>query len=274
MGYFNEPDPHEAQIAAETLERYSGSDVRQFGSFLLITNFHHYIRTFAEMQEVPLTEGSMFTAAHSPSLDMSIVDFKLGSAAAALMADLASFLPQVRATLMLGMCGGLRRHYKVGDYFLPMAGIRAEGASDFYFPPQVPALSNFLMQKAVTNVLEEEQATYHIGITYTSNIRFWEFNEEFKKRLNDTRAQAYEMECATLFAASYRRKLPLGALLLISDLPLSRTGIKTKESSQKVFQKYTGDHLKKGIKSLQVMREMLDKKMKGAYRGDGQSIDA
>ncbi|MCH9610698.1 MAG: AMP nucleosidase [Chlamydiales bacterium] len=273
MGYFNEPDPHEAKIAADTLERYSGSDISQFGSYLLITNFHRYIRTFAEIHEVPLTEGSMFTAAHCPDLDISIVDFKLGSAAAALMADLAAFLPQVKAALMLGMCGGLRRHYKVGDYFLPLASIRAEGASDFYFPKEVPALSNFLMQKAVTDVLEEENDIYHIGITYTSNIRFWEFNEEFKKRLRETRAQAYEMECATLFAASYRRKLPLGALLLISDLPLSRDGIKTKESSKQVFQKYTADHLNKGIKSLQVMGKMLEKKMKGAYRGKSQDVD-
>jgi len=128
--------------------------------------------------------------------------------------------------------------------------------------------------RAVTDVLEKEDAAYHIGITYTSNIRFWEFNEAFKVRLRETRAQAYEMECATLFAASYRRKLPLGALLLISDLPLNRDGIKTKESSQKIFQKFTADHLQKGIKSLQLMREMLDKKMKGAYRGRDQDIDA
>jgi len=33
------------------------------------------------------------------------------------------------------------------------------------------------MQKAVTEVLEQEGATYHIGITYTTNMRFWEFNE-------------------------------------------------------------------------------------------------
>ncbi len=273
MSYFNERNPHEAQIAADTLERYSGSDVGQFCSYLLITNFHRYIRTFAEMYEVPLTEGSMFTAAHAPNLDISIVDFKLGSAAAALMVDLASFLPQVKATLMLGMCGGLRRHYKVGDYFLPVAGIRAEGASDFYFPPEVPALSNFLMQKAVADVLERENAAYHIGISYTCNIRFWEFNEGFKAKLRETKAQAYEMECATLFAASYRRKLPLGALLLISDLPLSRDGIKTKESSKRIFEQYTVDHLQKGVKSIEVMKEMLHKKMKGAYRGDSQEVD-
>ncbi len=268
LSYFYEKDPREAQIASETLERYSGSSVDKFCSLLLLTNFHRYITSFAETYQVPLMQGSMFSCAHCPELDISIIDFKLGAAAAALTADLCSFVPGIKAALMLGMCGGLRPHYNLGDYLLPIAGIRAEGASDFYFPPEVPALANFLIQKAVTNVLEEKNISYHIGITYTSNIRFWEFNEPFKLKLKEMRAQAYEMECATLFAASYRRRFPLGALLLISDLPLTREGIKTKESSKKIFDTYTHQHIDLGVRSLQVVREMLDMKMKGASRGN------
>ncbi len=271
MSEFCENDPHEAQIASDTLERYCGSPVDHFCSFLLLTNFHRYIRHFAETYQVPLMEGSMFCCAHNPELDITIIDFKLGSAAAALIVDLCSFLPNVKAALMLGMCGGLRSHYSVGDYLVPMASIRGEGASDFYFPSTVPALANFLVQKATTNVLEERQVPYHIGITYTANIRFWEFNKGFIEKLRETKAQAYEMECATLFAASYRRNLPLGALLLISDLPLTRQGIKTKESSKKVFDTYTAGHIALGVESIQVVKEMLKKKMKGAYRGKGHA---
>lgn len=273
MTDFRETDPHEAEIARQTLERYSGSERDHFCSYLLLTNFSHYIRAFADIYQVPLHEGSMFRAAHAPDLDISIVDFKLGSAAAALIVDLCSFLPNIKASLMLGMCGGLRRHYEVGDYFIPIASIRGEGASDFYFPPEVPAMSNFLMQKSAVEILDRENASYHIGITHTTNIRFWEFNEAFKERLIETKAQAIEMECATLFAASYRRKLPLGALLLISDLPLARGGIKTKESSKKIFDTYTIDHLKKGVDTVEVMKQMLAQKMKGAYRGKSSKTD-
>lgn len=266
-------DSHEAQIARDTLERYSGSEIDRFGSYLLLTNFSRYIRTFAEIYQVPLMEGSMFTAAHAPEYDVSIVDFKLGSAAAALIIDLCSFLPSIKAALMLGMCGGLRRHYHVGDYFLPVASIRGEGTSDFYFPPEVPALGNFLIQKAVTEVLEAENAPYHIGITHTTNIRFWEFNPVFIEKLKETKAQAIELECATLFSASYRRKLPLGALLLISDLPLTREGIKTKKSAKMVFETYTADHLEKGMRIISVMKEMLKHKAKGAFRGKSPETD-
>ncbi|MCH9627405.1 MAG: AMP nucleosidase [Chlamydiales bacterium] len=270
---FHEIDPHEAQIARDTLERYSGSEVDRFGSYLMLTNFSRYIRAFAETYEVPLMEGSMFTSAHAPDLDISIVDFKLGSPAAALIIDLCSFLPKIKAALMLGMCGGLRRHYNIGDYFIPVASIRGDGTSDFYFPPEVPALGNFLMQKSATEVLELEKAPYHIGITHTTNIRFWEFNETFKEKLVETKAQAIEMECATLFAASYRRKLPTGALLLVSDLPLKRDGIKTKRSAQQIFDTYTTDHLDKGVKTINVMKEMLRHKAKGAFRGKSAKTD-
>lgn len=274
MSEFFEKNGQESQIARDTLERYSGSEVDKFGSYLLLTNFSRYIRAFAEQFQVPLMEGSMFTCAHCTELDISIIDFKLGSAAAALIVDLCSFLPHMKAGLMLGMCGGLRKHYSIGDYFIPIASIRGEGTSDFYFPPEVPALANFLIQKAVTEIMDQESAPYHIGITHTTNIRFWEFNEGFKDKLRETKAQGIEMECATLFAASYRRKFPLGALLLISDLPLTPEGIKTKQSSKLVFDTYTIDHLQKGVKTMLLVKEMLKHKAKGAFRGKQHKTDS
>jgi AMP nucleosidase len=259
-----EHNPHEAEIARQTLERYSGCEASQFQSNLILTNFPRYVHYFAETRKVPVHEGSMFKVAHSPQEEVSILDFKIGSPAAALVVDICSFLP-IRASVLLGMCGGLRRRYQVGEYLVPVASIRGEGTSDFYFPIEVPALANFLMQRAVTEVLDREGATYHIGITYTTNTRFWEFNEEFKNRLKATKAQGIEMECATLFAASYKRKFTLGALLLISDLPLNHDGVKTKESSQKIFDTCTADHVEKGVKILRFAREMQAKKIKGAY---------
>lgn len=259
-----EKNPQEAEIARQTLERYSGCEASSFCSNLILTNFPRYVDYFSRTRNVPILEGSMFKVAHCPEEDVSILDFKIGSPAAALVVDICSFLP-FRASMLLGMCGGLRRRYQVGEYLVPVASIRGEGTSDFYFPAEVPALANFLMQKAVTDVLEQEKSTYHIGITYTTNMRFWEFNEEFKNRLKATKAQGIEMECATLFTASYKRKFTLGALLLISDLPLNHDGIKTKQSSQFVYDTYTADHVEKGIKILRAAREMQSKKVKGAY---------
>ena len=254
----------EEHFAKETLERYSGSPAESFQSNLILTNFPRYVDYFASSRDIPSFEGSMFKVAHSQKEATSILDFKIGSPAAALVVDLCSFLP-LKAALLLGMCGGLRRRYKVGEYIVPVASVRAEGTSDFYFPPEVPSLANFLMQKAATEVLEKEKKTYHIGITYTTNLRFWEYNEQFIEHLKATRAQAIELECATLFTASYKRKFTLGALLLISDLPLNRDQVKTKKSSEFVFENFMADHIEKGVAILQHARTMQAKKIKGAY---------
>jgi len=260
------PSELEEKIAKDTLERYSGSPVEDFGSYLLLTNFPKYVNQFAAKRNVPITEGSMFRAAHCKKEDISILDFKIGSPAAALVVDLLAYLP-IKASLLLGMCGGLRKHYKVGDYFVTVAAIRGEGTSDFYFPTEVPSMANFMVHKEVTNLLHDEKITYHIGITHTTNKRFWEFSKPFRERLEATRPQAIEMECATLFMASYRYKLPLGALLLISDLPLSPEGIKTKESAAEVFLKHTEEHVEMGVRILKGVDEAIKHQVKGVFRG-------
>ncbi len=257
-------DPLEEEVALETLERYSGSKAKEFQPLLLLTNFPKYVEYFAQKRNVSIQEGAMFKVAHDPKKEISILDFKIGSPAAALVVDICSFLP-VRAAVFLGMCGGLRRRYRVGEYLVPIASIRAEGTSDYYFPPEVPALANFLMQRAVTEVLEIEKVNYHIGITYTTNMRFWEFHIPFIQNLKDSRAHGIEMECATLFSASYKKKFTLGSLLLISDLPLNRDGIKRKKSADFVFENYTSDHVEKGILVLERAKEMQFKSIKGAY---------
>ena len=48
----------------------------------------------------------------------------------------------------------------------------------------------------------------------------------------------------------------MGALLLISDLPHTRRGIKTKRSSKMVFEKYAKPHMELGINVLRHIREM------------------
>jgi AMP nucleosidase len=90
-------------------------------------------------------------------------------------------------------------------------------------------------------------------------VRFWEFNEDFKKQLKKEQAHAIDMECATLFSVGFARKVPIGALMLISDLPLMSSGIKTAASARELFQKYTSLHIDMGIEVLQEMQRQEDK---------------
>jgi len=243
----------EKKIAHDTLERYSGSPVELFQPLILLTNFPHYVDHFSKLSRQKTYEGSLMKVCHWKKKGITILDHKVGSPAAALAVDLLSY-QEPRACLMLGMCGGLRKRYKIGDYLLPIAAIRGEGTSDFYLPANVPAMSNFTIQKAISEVLEAEDKKFHIGISHSTNIRFWEFNDKFKQQLIEEKVQAIEMECATLFVAGYKRKVSIGALLLISDKPLTHSGIKTKASSKHVARNFTDEHIKLGMKVLQDIR--------------------
>src|SRR5689334_22068563 len=114
-----EKNPVEVEIARNTLERYAGCDATSFRSNLILTNFPRYVDFFAKSRKLQIDEGSMFKAAHDEKEDISILDFKIGSPAAALVIDVCSFLP-IRASVLLGMCGGLRRRYQLGEYLVPV----------------------------------------------------------------------------------------------------------------------------------------------------------
>ncbi|MFA5859433.1 MAG: AMP nucleosidase [Elusimicrobiota bacterium] len=234
------------RVGISTLERYTGSMKDEFQPYILLSNFKHYVNIFSKKFHVAIRQGSVMRSCHSLKNKISIIDYSVGSPVAALITELISFVCP-NAVLMLGMCGGLRNEYEVGDFFNPVAAIRGEGTSNDYMPPQVPALSSFVIQRYVCEELERRELKYHNGVIHTTNVRFWEFNEEFKKVLITERVQAVDMECATLFTVGFAKLVPMGALMLISDLPLKPGGVKTKESARVVFQKYTGTHLDTGI---------------------------
>jgi AMP nucleosidase len=78
----------------------------------------------------------------------------------------------------------------------------------------------------------------------------WEWDEDFKTYLRKIRAQAIDMETATLFTTAFYNKIPTGALLLVSDSPMVPDGVKTEASDKVVTKNYVELHLKIGIDSL------------------------
>lgn len=237
------------QIARDILERYTGSAPEEFEKQILLTNFEYYLERFDHLHGDKRTKGSVMSAVHSRKAGVSIVNFSIGSPTAALIIEvLATVNP--KAVLLLGMCGGLHRSLKVGDFIVPTAAIRDEGASIHFMPPQVPALPTFKIQKFVSQIIVEQGLDYRTGVIHTTDYRFWEFDDKFKAQLYEERALGIDMETATLFIAGFACKVPIGALLLVSDLPLRRGGIKTKKSAKEVFKKYTDQQLEVGIKSM------------------------
>ena len=236
------------EIVENWLPRYTGRALVDFGKYILLTNFQHYVEAFAKRFEVPII-GDDRNMPNASAEGITIINFGMGSPNAATVMDLLSAV-RPRGVLFLGKCGGLKRKNKLGDLILPIAAIRSEGTSNDYLPAEVPALPAFNLQRAVSHVIKNAKLDYWTGVVFTTNRRVWEFDVRFKKYLTKTRAMAIDMESATIFTVGFSNQIPTGALLLISDQPMISTGVKTDKSDKKVTSEFVDSHLNVGIESL------------------------
>jgi AMP nucleosidase len=237
------------EIVANWLPRYTGEKLENFGSHILLTNFSNYVTMFAKQHNAKIV-GADRPMQCCTAKDITIINFGMGSPGAATVMDLLSAISP-KAVLFLGKCGGLKKKNSIGDLILPIAAIRGEGTSNDYFPPEVPALPAFALQKAISTTIREMGCDYWTGTCYSTNRRVWEHDAEFKKYLEKIRAMAIDMETATIFSVGFYNKIPTGALLLVSDSPMVPEGVKTEESDKKVTTEYVERHLRVGIDSLQ-----------------------
>jgi AMP nucleosidase len=244
------------EIVENWLPRYTGQPLDQFGQYILLTNFDNYVRLFADWHGVPVN-GEDKAMLNATAEGITIINFGMGSPNAATIMDCLSAI-KPKAALFLGKCGGLRQKNDIGDLILPIAAVRGEGTSNDYFPPEVPALPAFALQKAISTTIRDHNQDYWTGTVYTTNRRVWEWDEDFKTYLRKIRAQAIDMETATIFSTAFYNKIPAGALLLVSDQPMVPEGVKTEASDTVVTQNFVDLHLKIGIDSL---RQLINQGM-------------
>src|SRR4030095_16439706 len=218
-------------IAENWLPRYTGIPLNQFGEYVLLTNFDNYVSLFAAWHNVPVM-GVDRAMRSATAEGITIINFGMGSPNAATIMDCLSAI-KPKACVFLGKCGGLKKN-DIGDLILPIAAIRGEGTSNDYFPPEVPALPAFALQKAISTTIRDYNCDYWTGTCYTTNRRVWEHHEEFKEYLRKIRAYAIDMETATIFITAFKNEIPVGALLLVSDQPMIPQGVKTELSDIKV----------------------------------------
>jgi AMP nucleosidase len=236
------------QIVDNWLPRYTGVPLKDFGRYILLTNFQHYVKLFAQWHRVPVM-GRDRPMPSATAGGITIINFGMGSATAATVMDLLSAI-HPEAVLFLGKCGGIKHRAEIGDLILPIAAIRGEGTSNDYFPPEVPALPSFALQKAISTTIRDHKCDYWTGTVYTTNRRVWEHDTVFKKYLKRIRVIAIDMETATIFTTAFANEIAAGALLLVSDEPMTPEGVKTAVSDRKVDEKHVTTHIRIGIDSL------------------------
>lgn len=236
-------------IVKNWLPRYTGTAIEEFGKHILLTNFHTYVHKFADRFGVPVRgmDRPMQTATNKQGL--TIINFGIGSANAATIMDLLTAI-KPEGVLFLGKCGGIKKSTEIGHFILPMAAIRGEGTSNDYVPPEVPAMPSFKLHKFVSEKIVQAGLEYRTGVVYTTNRRVWEHDELFRARLTQLRVIGIDMETATLFSVGLVNEIARGALLLVSDVPMTPEGVKTEESDKNVTAKYVDLHLEIGIEAM------------------------
>lgn len=235
-------------IVKNWLPRYTGMPLENFGKHILLVNFKHYIESFASQYNVPIFGQDRAMQAATAN-DITIINFGMGSANAATIMDLLTAI-KPKACLFLGKCGSLKSKISIGSMILPIGAIRGEGTSNDYLPVDVPALPAFQIERAISHVIKNNEHDYFSGVVYTTNRRVWEHDRQFKSELIQKRATAIDMETATIFTVGFHNEIPTGAILLVSDQPMTPEGIKSESSDKVVTTNYGSLHLQFGIEGL------------------------
>ncbi len=237
------------EIAKDWLPRYTGMAVDDFGDYILLTNFQNYVEEFAERFTADIQGEGRPMSSCTNDAGLSIINFGIGSPNAATIMDLL-VARNPKGVLFLGKCGGLKDSSEIGNLILPIAAIRGDGTSNDYFPAEVPALPSFKLHKFVSDKIVEAKTDYRTGVIYTTNRRVWEHDKLFLDKLKKTTAIGIDMEVATIFIVGHYNEIARGALLLVSDVPVTPEGVKTRESDKAVTKKWSDQHLDIGIKAM------------------------
>ncbi len=164
--------------------------------------------------------------------------------------------------LMVGHCGGLRQSQHIGDYVLAHAYLREDHILDALLPPAVPipalAEVQVALQEAAARVTgdrgEALKQRLRTGTVVTYGDRNWELRySQERRRINQSRAIAVDMESGTIAAQGFRLRVPYGTLLCVSDKPLHGE-IKLPGAANAFYERAVSEHLRIGLAALDLLR--------------------
>ena len=237
------------EIAKDWLPRYTGMPLKKFGEYILLTNFSEYVENFSKKFQAKIYGNKKPMQASTNNDGLTIINYGIGSPNAATIMDLLVAC-QPKGVLFLGKCGGLKETSEIGHFILPIAAVRGDGTSNDYFPTEVPALPSFKLHKFVSEKIIEQGHEYRTGVIHTTNRRVWEHDKPFLKQLKKTTCIGIDMETATIFIVGHYNEIARGALLLVSDVPVTPDGVKTEESDREVTTNWGQIHLEIGINAM------------------------
>jgi uridine phosphorylase len=121
-----------------------------------------------------------------------------------------------RRIWVLGWCGSLQPHLRIGDMVIPTRAISEEGTSTHYPLGDRPAKTDEALNSMLETQLNNKGHAYSKGMIWTTDAPY---RETFGKvrRYQSSGVLAVEMEMSALMTVAAFRGVSLAALLLVSD---------------------------------------------------------
>lgn len=172
----------------QRLKHYSGTQARDFQSFILFTNYQRYMDEFVDLAMERIATDSRYEKLVGPgSLELTdpaadtsdmkavargkyqmpayhlvaeggqgitLINIGVGPSNAKTITDHLAVL-RPHCWLMIGHCGGLRHSQLLGDYVLAHAYLRYDGVLDNVLAPEVPIPPIAEIQQALGQAIEQ-----------------------------------------------------------------------------------------------------------------------
>ncbi len=123
--------------------------------------------------------------------------------------------------LIAGATGALKPGIDVGDYVIATSGLREEGASYHYRPPDHPARADGPATHALIEAAKISEHASHAGRVWTTDAPYRESTGKVRRYGQDG-VLGVDMEASALMIVSEFRGAELGLILTVSDLVYRR----------------------------------------------------
>jgi AMP nucleosidase len=247
-------------ISLDRLEHYTGTKPEDFQRYILFTNYDMHVEVFLDKFPdcvKPARPGVQMPAYHHKmdnNSGLTLINIGVGPSNAKTITDHVGVL-RPDAMVMVGHCGGLRNHQRIGDFVLANGYYRADKVLDDLFPIGIPISPNYVLNRYLKEVLDQHEMEHRIGTVYTTANRNWEFSKaKSVEEIHMSRSVAIDMESSTVATNGFRYRIPHATLLCVSDKPLHGKP-KLSGEAQSFYQNSKEMHLEMVIEALQMVKD-------------------
>lgn len=136
-----------------------------------------------------------------------------------------------KTIIRLGTAGSLVEYLNPGDIIIPNVACyyKGTGTLSAYMPGlSPPTAPSYEVLETLVDEARKSNEKFTIAPVVSSDA-FYAEDEDFVSRWSGVGAKAVEMECATLFALGYMRRVKTGAVLIVTDNLVNKSRIRTRE---------------------------------------------